>query len=94
MKSDKMIGSGAHCIEKLSDYNYHILKQKIELVLAYREVDIAVFQENLFQRDSVEYTKWMQCDKMTWAIIGLSFSDDMLEHVGDCSSAREMLQNI
>lgn len=94
MDSDKLVGSGALRIEKLSDDNYHIWKQEIELVLAYREVDVAVIEENQFQRGCPEYTKWKQCDKMARAIIGLSLSDDMLEHVRECSSAREMLQNI
>lgn len=64
VKSYYMIDFGTLRVEKLPDVNYHIWEQKIELILPSREVGIAVAQENMFQRDAVANTKWMQCDKM------------------------------
>lgn len=76
MDFGNVTSSGALRIEKLTDDSYHIWKQKFELVLACREVDIAIFEDSLFQRGSFEYTKWIQCGKMARVIIGLSLSND------------------
>lgn len=94
MESDKFGPSGALQIEKIFDYNYHVWKQRIELVLAYREVDDAIFKENAFQRDRPEFAKWNQSDKMACAIIGLSLFDDMLEHVREFETRIQMLHDI
>lgn len=93
MDSEKFVGSGALCIEKLSDGNYKVWKQKFGHVLAYCKVDVVVFEENRFPQGSFEFAKWKQCDKMVRAIICLSLSDDMLEHVRVCLLAGETLQD-
>lgn len=94
MYSERAGGSGALRMEIISDGNYRIWKQKDELVLDYCKADVAIVEENQFQQDSPKYTRWNQCDETACAIVGLSISEDKLEHVRECSSAREMLQNI
>lgn len=81
-------------IEKLTESNYHVWKQKIELVLTYRDVDLVVTEENFHEEGSPEYEKWVRADKLAQAIIGLTLSDDMLEHVREAGTAQEMLKNI
>lgn len=78
MDSIKFVGSGAFRIEKVSDDNYHIWKQNVELVLAYRNVNVAIFERHQFPRGSSEFAKWKQFDKMARAIIAQSLSDGML----------------
>lgn len=67
--------------------NYHAWKQKIELVLAYFEVDDAVLKDNTFQTDSHEFLKWKQNEKMPRTIISLFLFDHMLEHDRECKTA-------
>lgn len=55
---------------------------------------IQFLKKNSFQRGTPEYTKKTQSDKTTCAIIDLSPSDDLLEHVQDCPSVEEALLNI
>lgn len=54
---DKLVGPGARRIEKNTDYDYHMPKQKLELVLAYRELGAAISNKNLFQLGSFRYVK-------------------------------------
>lgn len=83
-------------IDKLNRSNYHIWKQKIELILAHREVDDVVDELNPFSptKDPVEYKKWEQRDKQARVLIGLSLSDDMLENIRGCTSSKSMLDKI
>lgn len=53
----KFAGSGALCIAKLFDDNFHIWKQKIEVIFPYREIDVAVFDGVQFPRGSSEFAK-------------------------------------
>lgn len=80
--------------EKLSEYNFHVWKQKIKWVLAYYEVYDAALKDDTFQRDSPEFLEWKHHEKTSRAIIVLSLSDDMLDHVRECETAKQMLGNI
>lgn len=80
----KGFGSDALRNEKLSDSNYHIEKQKIELVLAYRVLQFAIFKENQFPRGSFRYEKWKQCNKLPRVINGPSLFDKVLKLARDC----------
>lgn len=44
--------------EKLLEYHYHVLKQKIDLVVAYAKVDDAVLKDDTFRRDSSKFLIW------------------------------------
>lgn len=60
----------------------------------YREVDHVFVPSSVPEAGSETHEKWMKSDKIARAIIGLSLSDDMLEHVRDSSSAKEMYDSI
>lgn len=94
MDTKKLGGSCGTAIDKLKESNSHVWKQKINLILTYREVDSVRFQPNTFQEGSPEYLQWIQCDKLASAVTGLSLSDDMLEHVRGVTSGKEMYEYI
>lgn len=79
---------------KFHSKHFFVWKQKIDFILTYREVDEVVSNYNAHRTHSPEFAKWTQCDKLARAIIGLSWSDDMLKHVREASSAKEMLESI
>lgn len=83
MGSIKLVGLSALCIEKLSGTNLNTWKPKIEFVLAFCKVDVAIFEENQFLQGSHNYAKWKQCDKLAWAINDPTLSDGIVEHVCD-----------
>lgn len=79
---------------KLTENNFHVSKQKIELILTFREVDHVTSERNPHIDGTDYYKKWLQKDKLARAIIVLSLSDDMLEHVREISSSKEMWDSI
>lgn len=93
MDADKLTSSGIK-VEKLNENNFHIWKQKINLVLMYRDVDHVVKTQDVPEQGSEEFHKWNQCDRTARAIIGLSLSDQLLEHVRDATTAKEMYDSI
>lgn len=81
-------------MEKLTEHNFHVWKQKIDLIIAYREVDHVVSERNPYDEGSSEHKRWVRSDKVALPVIGLSLSDDMLEHVRGLETAKEMLESI
>lgn len=80
---------GGFKIEKLGDNNFHVWKQKVELVLAFRELDDVITDEGPpTEVDKLE--KWKKRDAKAKAVIGLTLSDDHLDHVRGVSTAAEM----
>ena len=75
-------------IEKLNDTNFHIWKQKIQLQLALRDLDQYI--DSTPPTEEKELATWTRGDRKAKAIIGLSLSDEHLNHVRDVSSAKEM----
>ena len=86
------IGSLGTRIEKLCDSNFHAWKQKIVLILALKDLDD--FIENDPPTEEKELSMWMKNDRKARAIIGLSLSDEHLEHVRDVTTAKEMWKAI
>lgn len=80
MDVDKLNGGCDTAIEKLKESSFFVRK-KTGLILTYREVDHTISSLKEFCDESLEYSKWVQCDKLAQAIIGLYFSDDRLEQV-------------
>ena len=80
-------------IEKLSDSNYHVWKQKVELVLAFRELEDHIV-ESRPPADQAASVAWHKNDAKAKAIIGLTLSDEHLEHVRELESAVEMWEAI
>ena len=75
-------------IEKLNDSNFHTWKRKIQLLLAYRDLEDYIHDDR--PTDEAAQTKWDRGDRKAQAVIGLSLSDEHLEHVSDATSAKEM----
>jgi len=80
---------GSTKIEKLNDTNYHAWKQKILLLLILKDLDAYIVQEAP-PKDDGRFSQWVRGDKKAQAIIGLSLSDEHLEHVRNVSSAKQM----
>ena len=88
-------GGGSVRIEKLTDTNFYIWKQKIQLLLALKDVDHHVFEtEPPGLPESDERKTWLRGDNKAKAIIGLSLSDEHLEHVHDSETAKQMWEGI
>ena len=104
------MGSSSTKIEKLNDSNYHFWKQKIVLFLALKELDDLIeddpptetaVTDDSTEKDksdasteTVEFSIWKKRDRKARAIIGLSLSDEHLEHVRDVTTAKEMWKAI
>ena len=88
-------GGGSVRIEKLTDSNFYVWKQKIQLLLALKDVSEHVTErEHPGVPESDEHKQWLRSDNKAKAIIGLSLSDEHLEHVRDCESAMDMWETI
>lgn len=88
-----MNASGGLKIEKLLESNFHIWKQKIDLGLAFRELsDHLEDRPPLSNADDAR--TWQKDDAKARAVIGLSLSDEHLEHVRGVKSASEMWKSI
>jgi coenzyme F420-reducing hydrogenase delta subunit len=83
---------GGFKIEKLTASNYHTWKQKIELVLAFRELDEVGFNigSTIVMVDAAAAAEFRKKDAKVKAVIGLTLSDEHLEHVRGAESAAEM----
>ncbi|CDF39893.1 unnamed protein product [Chondrus crispus] len=86
--------SGSVRIEKLTASNFYIWKQKIQLLLALRDVDQYVLDDIPENATSDDRRKWIRGDAKAKAVIGLTLSDDYLHHVRECSSAKETWEAI
>ena len=66
-------------------------KQKIQLLLALRDVDEYIVEGRVPSEERAEERKkWIRGDSKAKALIGLSLSDEHLEHVRDVDTAHEM----
>jgi hypothetical protein len=86
------VSFGGFKIDKLTARNYHTWKQKIELVLAFRELDEVVFNivsTNVMQ-DAAAAAEFKKKDVKAKAVIGLTLSDEHLEHFRGAETASEM----
>ena len=79
-------------IDKLNDSNYHAWKQKIVLLLSSKDLDVLI--EERPPNHIAELAKWKKKYPKARAVIGLSLSDQHLEHVRDIATANEMWTTI
>ena len=82
-------------IDKLTYDNYYVWKQKIELVLALKDLDDHIGSER--PEDEALLKQWLKKDRKVRAIICLTLSDELLESVRHVNSATEswsVIQNI
>ena len=80
-------------IEKLGDDNYHVWKQKVELLLAFKELDDHITEPER-PIDTDNWSEWKKKDAKAKAIIGLTLSDDHLDHVRGAETALEMWNSV
>lgn len=79
-------------VEKLGEDNFHTWKQKVELLLALRDLD-----EHLTSKppeNAEELASWKKRDRKARAIIGLTISDEHLDHVRDIDTAADVWRAI
>eukprot|EP00171_Calliarthron_tuberculosum_P023184 IDg23184t1 len=81
--------SGSMKVGKLNETNFHAWKQKIQLLLAWKELDEHI-EDDPPARETSEFPNWRRRDKRAMACIGLSLSDALLENVREASTAKEM----
>jgi gag-polypeptide of LTR copia-type len=83
---------GGFKFDKLISSNFHIWKQKIELVLAFRELDEVVYnvESTNILKDATAIAEFKKKDDKAKAVIGLTFSDERLDHVRRAKSAAKM----
>ena len=82
-------------IEKLSESNFHVWKQKVELILAFRELEDHISDSvSSPPPNDLAYDSWVKADAKARAVIGLTLSDEHLEHVRDCDTAVSMWSTI
>eukprot|EP00171_Calliarthron_tuberculosum_P022545 IDg22545t1 len=84
-------------IQKLNDSNFHAWKQKMEYVLAYRQVHEMIDRRLRPYKppDSTEeFLKWLREDKTARMTIGLTLSDEMLTNVSLATTALELWEDI
>eukprot|EP00737_Agarophyton_chilense_P003002 gb/GEZJ01003471.1/.p1 GENE.gb/GEZJ01003471.1/~~gb/GEZJ01003471.1/.p1 ORF type:complete len:730 (-),score=111.20 gb/GEZJ01003471.1/:63-2252(-) len=79
-------------IEKLVEDNFHVWKQKIELLLALKDLDGHL--DSVRPTDEDELSTWKKKDAKARAIIGLTLSDEHLDHVRDADNAADMWKAI
>lgn len=82
--------------EKLTDSNYHVWKQKIELVLAFRERSDHL-ENRSGPSNNADLSIWTKNNAKAKAIIGNSLSAEYLKQVRDVQTAYDMwvaIQNI
>lgn len=86
--------SGPIKVDKLTADNFYVWKQKIKLVLSFRELDEFIDANVAPPTSEPDLRSWTSKDNKAMAIIGLSLSDSHLEHVGEVKSALEMWKTI
>ncbi|CDF34864.1 unnamed protein product [Chondrus crispus] len=88
-------GGGSIRIDKLTDSNFYVWKQKIQLLLALRDVDQYIVEGRVPSEERAEERKkWIRGDSKAKALIGLSLSDEHLEYVRDVDTAHDMWEAI
>ena len=82
-------------VQKLSNSNYYAWKQKIQHLLALKDLDEHIEEDPPTETNAL--SAWKKKDKKARALIGLSLSDDQLDNVRECQTAKEMwiaIQNV
>lgn len=69
MDVDKLSGGRGIAIEKQTESNSFVWKQKMNLILTYREVNHTVFSQNEYREKSPEYSEWVQFKELAEAIL-------------------------
>lgn len=92
--ADMDSGSSFLRIEKLNEANFYTWKQKIQNILALKDLEDIIVDESPLESGSGDFTLWKKKDKKAQEIIGLSLSDQLLENVREVNSANNMWETI
>ena len=87
-------GGGNPKIDKLTESNLHVWEHKVELILAFRRLNLHIGDSAAKPSPSDQAETWLKQDTKAKAIIGLTLSDRHLEHVRDCATADSMWSTI
>lgn len=88
---DGASGMGGIKIDKLNESNFHEWRQRIQMVLALRDMDDMLNKENTpREEDTQAMALWERRDVKARAIIGLTLGSEQLEHVAGCDTAADM----
>jgi len=78
-------------IDKLTETNFHELRQRIKMVLALRDLDDMLGKDGKpTDAEDRELALWTRRDTTASAIIGLTLGSEQLEHVSGCKTTAEM----
>jgi len=84
-------GMGGIKIDKLTETNFHELRQRIKMVLALRDLDDMLGKDGKpTDAEDRELALWTRRDTTASAIIGLTLGSEQLEHVSGCKTTAEM----
>lgn len=76
-------------IDKLKDDKFHIWKNRVQLIMSFRELDDYLTAEPPCAESS-EYTTWSKSDRKSKSKIGLTILDSHLEQFQRATTARSM----
>ena len=84
-------------VPKLSETNFHTWKQRVQYLLAMKDLDDYIYDDPPTAADDPDgskSSKWARGDRKAKAVIGLTLSDDYLTHVRDIKSAKDMFKSL
>lgn len=85
---------GSLKIDKLAENNYHIWRQKVELLLSFKELGDHIKENDTDQGDHQDPAKWTRDNAKAMAVIGLTINDEYLEMVSECKTAISMWKTV
>lgn len=85
--------SGGFKIDKSEESGYHVWKRKIQLILAFRELERHL-DDTAPPVDHCELDVWCKNASKTRASIGLTLSDEHLDQVLNATTALELWNTI
>ena len=74
-------------IEKLDNGKIYIWKPKLELTLAFKQLDHVIEYDPRAEKSRNNYEEWRKVGKKAKAVIGLTLNDGHLEHVHGTETA-------
>jgi len=84
-------GMGGIKIDKLKETNFHERRQRIQMVLALRDLDEMLDEDGPpTDAQDRELALWKRRDTKASAMIGLTLGSEQLEHVSGCKTTAEM----
>ena len=80
-------------VDKLKDDKFHSWKHKIELLLAFRDLDY-IIEDDILESNDPNLNAWRHKDKKAKASIGLTLSDSILVNLCERKSAKDLWKTL